>query len=123
MNSCLPTKSKLVSQLLMAAGFAPCESLQIKFSLELRRNGLLVVARPLAKGYGLRGRKSKAEKHLKDNARSWAGIKQERKIGGRSRLMAFTASHLYFEDVAVDQEWESLGRTVTQADIVNFAGL
>jgi acyl dehydratase len=37
--------------------------------------------------------------------------------------MAFTALHLYFEDVAVGQEWESLGRTVTQADIVNFAGL
>jgi acyl dehydratase len=37
--------------------------------------------------------------------------------------MAFTALHLYFDDVAVGQEWESLGRTVTQADIVNFAGL
>jgi acyl dehydratase len=37
--------------------------------------------------------------------------------------MSFTAMHLYFEDVAVGQEWESLGRTVTQADIVNFAGI
>ena len=37
--------------------------------------------------------------------------------------MAFTKEHLYFDDVAVGQEWESLGRTVTQADIVNFAGL
>jgi 3-hydroxybutyryl-CoA dehydratase len=37
--------------------------------------------------------------------------------------MSFTALHLYFEDVAVGQEWESLGRTVTEADIVNFAGL
>jgi acyl dehydratase len=37
--------------------------------------------------------------------------------------MSFTALHLYFEDVAVGQEWQSLGRTVTQADIVNFAGL
>jgi acyl dehydratase len=37
--------------------------------------------------------------------------------------MAFTASHLYFDDVAVGQEWESQGRTVTEADIVNFAGL
>ena len=37
--------------------------------------------------------------------------------------MSFTAFHLYCEDVAVGQEWESLGRTVTQADIVNFAGL
>ncbi len=37
--------------------------------------------------------------------------------------MSFTAIHLYFDDVAVGQEWESLGRTVTQADLVNFAGL
>ena len=37
--------------------------------------------------------------------------------------MSFTALHLYFDDVAVDQEWESPGRTITQADIVNFAGL
>src|SRR5438105_2641848 len=37
--------------------------------------------------------------------------------------MSFTRSHLYFDDVEVGQEWESLGRTITQADIVNFAGL
>jgi 3-hydroxybutyryl-CoA dehydratase len=37
--------------------------------------------------------------------------------------MSFTTSHLYFDDVQVGQEWESLGRTVTEADIVNFAGL
>jgi len=37
--------------------------------------------------------------------------------------MAFTAVHLYFDDVEIGQEWESAGRTVTQADIVNFAGL
>jgi len=37
--------------------------------------------------------------------------------------MAFSASHLYFDDVEVGQEWESQGRTVTEADIVNFAGL
>jgi 3-hydroxybutyryl-CoA dehydratase len=37
--------------------------------------------------------------------------------------MSFTALHHYFDDVAVGQEWESLGRTLTQADIVNFAGL
>ncbi len=37
--------------------------------------------------------------------------------------MSFTAAHLYFDDVQVGQEWESLGRTVTEADIVNFAGL
>ena len=37
--------------------------------------------------------------------------------------MAFTANHLYFDDVAVGQEWESQGRTVTETDIVNFAGV
>jgi acyl dehydratase len=37
--------------------------------------------------------------------------------------MSFTASHLFFDDLAVGQAWESLGRTVTEADIVNFAGL
>lgn len=35
----------------------------------------------------------------------------------------FTEHHLYFEDVEVDQEWVSPGRTVTQADIINFAGI
>src|SRR5688500_4898976 len=37
--------------------------------------------------------------------------------------MAFTTSHLYFDDLAVGQEREALGRTVTETDIVNFAGL
>jgi acyl dehydratase len=37
--------------------------------------------------------------------------------------MSFTANHLYFDDVEVGQEWESLGRTLTETDIVNFAGL
>ncbi len=37
--------------------------------------------------------------------------------------MSFTPIHLYFDDVEIGQEWESLGRTVTEADIVNFAGL
>jgi 3-hydroxybutyryl-CoA dehydratase len=37
--------------------------------------------------------------------------------------MSFTENHLFFDDVAVGQEWQSLGRTVTEADIVNFAGL
>jgi 3-hydroxybutyryl-CoA dehydratase len=37
--------------------------------------------------------------------------------------MSFTPFHLYFDDVEVGQEWESLGRTITQTDIVNFAGL
>ena len=37
--------------------------------------------------------------------------------------MSFTALHLYIDDIEVGQEWESPGRTVTEADIVNFAGL
>jgi 3-hydroxybutyryl-CoA dehydratase len=37
--------------------------------------------------------------------------------------MSFTKMHLYFDDVEIGQEWESLGRTVTESDIVNFAGL
>src|SRR5262249_19212580 len=37
--------------------------------------------------------------------------------------MAFSTSHLYFDDVEVGQEWESSGRTVTEADVVNFAGV
>jgi acyl dehydratase len=37
--------------------------------------------------------------------------------------MSFTNMHLYFDDVEIGQEWLSLGRTVTEADIVNFAGL
>jgi 3-hydroxybutyryl-CoA dehydratase len=37
--------------------------------------------------------------------------------------MSFTPIHLYFDDVQVGQQWESLGRTITEADIVNFAGL
>jgi acyl dehydratase len=37
--------------------------------------------------------------------------------------MSFTAQHLFADDVQTGQEWQSLGRTVTEADIVNFAGL
>ena len=37
--------------------------------------------------------------------------------------MSFPATYLYFDDLDVGQEWESLGRTVTEADITNFAGL
>ncbi|HTU23106.1 MAG TPA: MaoC/PaaZ C-terminal domain-containing protein [Gemmataceae bacterium] len=37
--------------------------------------------------------------------------------------MSFTPFHLFFDDVEVGQEWESLGRTITETDIVNFAGL
>jgi acyl dehydratase len=37
--------------------------------------------------------------------------------------MSYTGLHLYFDDVAVGQQWRSPGRTITEADIVNFAGL
>jgi acyl dehydratase len=37
--------------------------------------------------------------------------------------MSFTNFHLYFDDVSIGQEWESLSRTLTETDIVNFAGL
>jgi 3-hydroxybutyryl-CoA dehydratase len=37
--------------------------------------------------------------------------------------MSFTAQHLYFDDVEIGQEWESPARTLTETDIVNFAGL
>ncbi|HEY2786446.1 MAG TPA: MaoC/PaaZ C-terminal domain-containing protein [Fimbriiglobus sp.] len=36
--------------------------------------------------------------------------------------MAFTSAHLYYDDLEIGQAWESYGRTVTEADIVNFAG-
>ncbi|AWM40009.1 Bifunctional protein PaaZ [Gemmata obscuriglobus] len=36
--------------------------------------------------------------------------------------MSFSAFHLYFDDLEVGQEWTSGGRTVTEGDIVNFAG-
>jgi acyl dehydratase len=37
--------------------------------------------------------------------------------------MSFTKAHLYFDDVEIGQEWHSFGRTITETDIVNFAGL
>ncbi len=36
--------------------------------------------------------------------------------------MSFSSFHLYFDDLELGQEWTSGGRTVTDADIVNFAG-
>lgn len=36
--------------------------------------------------------------------------------------MAYNASYLYFDDLDIGQEWVSGGRTVTETDIVNFAG-
>jgi len=37
--------------------------------------------------------------------------------------MAFSELHLYFDDLELGQEWVSQGRTITEADIVNYAGL
>src|SRR5271167_2668102 len=37
--------------------------------------------------------------------------------------MSFSKLYLFFDDVKVDDEWESVGRTVTEADVVNFAGI
>lgn len=37
--------------------------------------------------------------------------------------MTLTAYPLYFDDVEVGQEWESPGRTITEADVTNFASL
>jgi len=36
--------------------------------------------------------------------------------------MSFSSAHLYFDELEVGHEWISGGRTVTEADIVNFAG-
>jgi 3-hydroxybutyryl-CoA dehydratase len=37
--------------------------------------------------------------------------------------MSFPKMYMFFDDVEVGQEWESLGRTVTETDIVTYAGL
>ena len=37
--------------------------------------------------------------------------------------MAFPSYQLYFDDLTVGQEWETPARTVTETDIVNFAGI
>jgi acyl dehydratase len=36
--------------------------------------------------------------------------------------MGFSSIYLYFDDLEVGQEWTSGGRTITETDIVNFAG-
>jgi acyl dehydratase len=36
--------------------------------------------------------------------------------------MGFSSFHLYFDDLELGQEWQSSGRTVTETDIVAFAG-
>src|SRR3954466_11114966 len=54
---------------------------------------------------------------------------RQRRSGSRrrycrgGRTVSFTENHLFFDDVAIGQEWTSLGRTLTESDIVNFAGL
>jgi acyl dehydratase len=37
--------------------------------------------------------------------------------------MSFTSAHKHFDEVAVGEEWMSLSRTVTETDIINYAGL
>ena len=37
--------------------------------------------------------------------------------------MSFSSEHKYFDDVSVGDAWESSARTITESDIVNFAGL
>lgn len=37
--------------------------------------------------------------------------------------MSLPSTSLSFEDLEVGQEWESFGRTLTETDIVNYAGL
>jgi 3-hydroxybutyryl-CoA dehydratase len=37
--------------------------------------------------------------------------------------MTFPKIFMFFDDVEIGQEWESLGRTVTETDIVAYAGL
>jgi acyl dehydratase len=37
--------------------------------------------------------------------------------------MSFTDRHLFFDDIRVGQEWVSPARTMTETDIVNFAGV
>src|SRR5207249_7670140 len=41
----------------------------------------------------------------------------------RDLIMSFTNMHLFFDDVEVGQEWESCARTITEGDIIHYAGL
>ncbi len=36
--------------------------------------------------------------------------------------MGYSSAYLYYDDLEVGQEWESGGRTITESDIINFAG-
>jgi 3-hydroxybutyryl-CoA dehydratase len=55
--------------------------------------------------------------------RFWADKREPQPKPETEVPMAFTSLHLFFDDLAIDQEWMSQGRTITQADIVNFAGV
>ncbi len=37
--------------------------------------------------------------------------------------MSYPGMYLFFDDVEVGQQWRSLGRTVTETDVVTYAGL
>jgi acyl dehydratase len=37
--------------------------------------------------------------------------------------VSFTDQHLFLDDIEIGKTWESLARTVTETDIVNFAGV
>src|SRR4029077_1312628 len=54
---------------------------------------------------------------------TFPGVEPRARHGLRRTAMSFTPQHLFFDDVEVGQHWLSLGRTITEADIVNFAGL
>src|SRR5262245_16998138 len=60
-------------------------------------------------------------------ARSAGGLEMPRLVVPRCPLTAIamrdTAQRLYFEDVQVGDQWRSPRRTVTEADIVIFAGV
>ncbi len=36
--------------------------------------------------------------------------------------MGFSSSHLYFDELEIGHEWVSNGRTITESDVVTFAG-
>jgi 3-hydroxybutyryl-CoA dehydratase len=36
--------------------------------------------------------------------------------------MGYPSSHLFFDDLEIGASWDSGGRTITQTDVVNFAG-
>lgn len=74
------------------------------------------------------GEKSKEAGNFEQLACLWTPDKDklpfsQNGLGTETLAMSFTSQHLFFDDVEVGQEWISLGRTITETDIVNFAGL